>query len=72
MNKPRSRGMTTLLTDRENEVIDNMIEHQGLTITKVIDRVINRNAIIGVGLISLGDQLKEYCYDKAKHNNHES
>ena len=32
------------------------------TLTEVIDAIIEINGIIGVGLISLGDNLKEYCY----------
>lgn len=37
-----------------------------ITITQVIDEVIEINGIIGVGLISLGDGLKKYCHDKIK------
>ena len=42
------------------------------TLTDVIDEVIDINALIGVGIISLGDHLKEYCYDKiGKRKSHE-
>jgi hypothetical protein len=43
-----------------------MAKHD-ITLTDIIDMVITENAIIGVGLISLGDNLKEYCYDKLKN-----
>jgi hypothetical protein len=35
----------------------------GLTIQEVIDAVIEINGIIGVGLITLGDNLQQYCYN---------
>lgn len=40
-----------------------LIQEEGLTITDVIDAVIQINGIIGVGKYSLGDDLKQYCYD---------
>ena len=36
------------------------------TLTEVIDVVVEINGIIGVGLISLGDDLKDYCYNHTK------
>ncbi len=44
--------------------IESMMINQGLTITNMIDVVVDLNALIGVGLIRLGDDLKQYCYDK--------
>ena len=44
-------------TEIRKEVMDG-----NLTITDVIDTVIEVNGLIGVGLITLGDQLKEYCW----------
>ena len=41
------------------------ILHGHFTLTEVIDAIIEINGLIGVGLITLGDQLKEYCYSKA-------
>ena len=38
----------------------------GLTITDLIDVVVEMNGFIGVGLIRLGDGLQKYCHDKAK------
>jgi hypothetical protein len=35
---------------------------RGMTVEAVIDCVIHANRIIGVGLITLGDALKDYCY----------
>ena len=37
-----------------------------LTLTDVIDIVIELNAIIGVGLISLGADIQKYIVDQAK------
>jgi len=36
------------------------------TVEEVIDLIIELNGLIGVGLISLGDTLKDYCYAKVK------
>ena len=48
------------------ETVRNMIINDELTITDVIKVVIELNGIIGVGLISLGDNLQEYCYKYKK------
>lgn len=54
---------------KKEEVIKIVLE-QGLTITDVIDAVIELNGIIGVGLITLGEQLNNYCiyYHKSQKN----
>ena len=44
------------------EEIKKQILDGKLTITDVIDVVVEINGIIGVGLITLGAQLKEYCW----------
>jgi len=44
--------------------VEQLVLDEGLTITDVIDVVVKLNGIIGVGLITLGDRLKEYVYDK--------
>lgn len=41
------------------------LRDEDFTLTDAIDAVVDLNGLIGVGLISLGDQLKEYCYSKA-------
>jgi hypothetical protein len=43
-----------------------VIMDEGATVEDFIDVVIEGNAIIGVGLITLGDKLKDYCYNKIK------
>lgn len=48
------------------EEIKDLVLNKELTITDVIDVVIELNGIIGVGLITLGDGLKEYVYSKIK------
>lgn len=51
-------------TEITTEEIKELVLNNGLTITKVIDTVIDLNGIIGVGLISLGDDLKTYVHRK--------
>lgn len=46
------------------EEIKELILNKDLTITDVIDVVIEINAFVGVGLIILGDGLKQYIYQK--------
>lgn len=41
--------------------IEKLITERGLTITDVIDAVIDLNGIIGVGLVTLANQLSWYC-----------
>ena len=48
--------------------IRELITERGLTVEMVIDAVIELNGFIGVGLITLGDQLKQYALDKLKKN----
>lgn len=48
----------------EKEQIKKLILKNDLTITDVIDAAIELNAIIGVGLVSLGSGLNEYCLSK--------
>jgi hypothetical protein len=53
----------------DKDEIKKLILERGLTITDVIDVVIELNGIIGVGLITLGEGLDKYCTDKIKHHN---
>ena len=46
------------------EIIEHLVAGS-ITLTDVIDAVIEVNGIIGVGCISLGDQIKDYCYQKS-------
>jgi len=50
----------------EKEKLKELLEKEEITLSDVIDAVIELNGIIGVGLISLGDSLKDYCYERAK------
>lgn len=49
-----------------NQEIKQLMIDGKLTITDVIDAFIDLNAIIGVGLISLGDDLSDYIIDYGK------
>ena len=44
------------------ETIIQMIKHEGLTLTQVKDAVIDVNGFVGVGLITLGDEIQQYIY----------
>ena len=50
------------------ELLSNKVLNEGLTITDLIDVVVELNGIIGVGLITLGNQLKDYCESKINKN----
>ena len=50
----------------EKEELKKLIAEGKFTLADVIDAVVELNGIIGVGLITLGDQLKEYCRYKIK------
>jgi hypothetical protein len=39
-----------------------------VTLSDILDIFIELNAIIGVGLISLGDRLQQYCYHWKERN----
>lgn len=43
-----------------NEEVFELMKNRGLTVKQCIDVVIQENAIIGVGLISLNDNISEY------------
>lgn len=45
-----------------NEEVLTLMFKRGLTVEQAIDVVVDVNGFIGVGLISLGDQFKKYCY----------
>ena len=46
--------------------IKKLVKEEGLDLYDLIDVIVDINAFIGVGLISLGDSLQEYCHDKIK------
>tara|TARA_R100000808_G_C2154195_1_gene165011 strand:+ start:3948 stop:4211 length:264 start_codon:yes stop_codon:yes gene_type:complete len=51
-------------SEKERLTLREHLLAKDFTLTDVIDEVIDINALIGVGIISLGDDLKEYCYAK--------
>ena len=48
----------------DKQTLSELVASEEITITDVIDVVIELNHIIGVGLISLGEQLKTYTTSK--------
>lgn len=55
--------------DKRLEWLKAELTNGTFTIEEVIDSVVDLNGMVGVGLISLGDALKEYCYAKVKKSN---
>lgn len=51
-----------------HEEIKDLILQRGLIIEDVIDAVCDLQGRIGVGYISLGDYLRDYCYQKINRN----
>ena len=47
------------------EELYKLLRDQEFTIEDVINAIIQLNGIVGVGRISLGDILKDFCYHKA-------
>jgi hypothetical protein len=48
------------------EELQKLLKDKEFTIEDVIDAVIQLNGVVGVGRISLGDTLQNYCYHRAK------
>lgn len=48
-----------------NEEVKRLILEEGLILSQVIDVVVEINSYIGVGIYSLGDDLRDYCRSKA-------
>lgn len=44
------------------EEIIKLIRERNMTLAHVVDAVVDVNGIIGVGLITLGKTLRDYCY----------
>ena len=49
-----------------NSELHKLLKSGELTLTDVIDAVIEMNAIIGVGLISLGEDIERYILHKSE------
>ena len=47
-----------------------ILDRENITLTDIIDAIIAANGIIGVGLISLGDDIQNYIihWDKERRN----
>ncbi len=54
------------------EEVKELIMNNDLTIELVIDATIELNGIIGVGKISLGNHLKEYCFNHIERQEQKS
>ena len=48
------------------EELHRLLKNKEFTIEDVIDAIIFLNGIVGVGKISLGDNIRDYCYHQAK------
>jgi len=65
MDQELEAQMNTAREGKRLEQLKEELKHNHFTLVEVIDAVVEINGIIGVGLISLGDDLKNYCYQKA-------
>lgn len=52
----------------EKEELKKLILEEKFTLADVIDNIVEINGIVGVGLITLGEQLKQYCLNKIDKN----
>ena len=50
----------------DKDKIKDLVLNEGLTITDLIDVVIEINGFIGVGIIRLADDIKDYILNKIK------
>ena len=48
------------------EELQKLLQDKEFTIEDVIDAIIQLNGIVGVGKISLGDTIRDYCYHRAE------
>jgi hypothetical protein len=56
------------LQDLTHEQVVELIQNHGLNLEMLIDHVVKYNGIVGVGLITLGENLQTYCHNIAKRN----
>jgi hypothetical protein len=47
-----------------DDELDKLLKNGDITLTRVIDRIIALNGIIGVGYISLADDVSKYINDR--------
>jgi uncharacterized Fe-S cluster-containing MiaB family protein len=52
----------------EKEELKKLILEEKFTLADVVDTVVEINGTIGVGLITLGEQLRQYCLNKIDKN----
>ena len=48
------------------EELHRLLKDKEFTVEDVVDAIIFLNGIVGVGRISLGDSIRDYCYHRAK------
>ena len=51
------------------EELHKLLKDKEFTVEDVIDAIIFLNRVVGVGRISLGDSIRDYCYHRAKDYN---
>ena len=54
--------------DLTHEQVIELIQNHGLHLEMLIDHVVKYNGIVGVGLVTLGENLEKYCLNIAKRN----
>ena len=51
------------------EELHRLLKDKEFTVEDVVDAIIFLNGIVGVGRISLGDSIRDYCHHRAKDYN---
>ena len=51
------------------EELHRLLKDKEFTVEDVVDAIIFINGIVGVGRISLGDSIRDYCHHRAKDYN---
>lgn len=63
-----NNSLTDVSAVSKSEMIEKFMIENDILLTDVIDVLISNNGFIGVGLITLGEQLKEYVHGKISVN----
>jgi hypothetical protein len=53
----------------KNEKVKQLITEKDLKLEQVLDAIIELNGLVGVGLITLGDDIKTYLHSKITEQN---
>lgn len=63
---PETMRKMEYIEKANRQKIVKFLQKNNITLIEVVDAVIEADGIIGVGLITLGDQLKTFCRNKIR------